>query len=115
MRTSFGTSTSSVTSRATTSSVSPTSDSMWSRIGRGVGDVVEVAATGLGHALEEHLVEVIADSERRRGDAARPELGGMAGQLVTVGDAAVGEPVGEEQAAVHAVVEERRRRPARSR
>ncbi len=65
---------------------------------RRVGDVVEVAAAGVGHRLEEPLVEVVADTERRRGHAPGAQRGGMRRQLVRVGDADVGEAVGEEQA-----------------
>ena len=51
-----------------------------------VGDVVEVAAAGVGHRLEEDLVEVLADPERRRAHAAGAQLAGVAGELVAVGD-----------------------------
>ena len=36
---------------------------------RRVGDVIEMAAAGVGQLLEEPLVEVVADPERRRRDA----------------------------------------------
>ena len=78
---------SSSTSRATTSRASPTSLAMWSRIGGGTRDVVEVAASGIGHRLEQRLVEVVADAERRGRDTPGTELGGVMGQLVLVGDA----------------------------
>ena len=45
---------------------------------RGVRDVVEVAAAGVGELLEEPLVEVVADAERRGRDAACPQFGGVA-------------------------------------
>ena len=41
---------------------------------RRVGDVVEVAATGVGHRLEQRLVEVVADAEGRRRHAAGAQL-----------------------------------------
>ena len=80
---------------------------MWSRIEAARGDEVEVAAAGGRHRLEEHLVEVLADPERRRGDAPGAQLPGVPGELVAVGDPHVGEAVGEEEAAVDALVGER--------
>ena len=71
---------------------------------RRVGDVVEVAAAGVGELLEEPLVEVVADPEGRGRDATGAQLGGMVRQLLEVGDADVREAVGEEQAAVDAEV-----------
>ena len=40
---------------------------------RRVGDVVEVAAAGIGEVWQQSLVEVVADAERRGRDATRPE------------------------------------------
>ncbi len=62
-------------------------------------DEVEVAAPGLGQAAEQPLVEIGADAERARRHAAPPQLGRVAGQLARVGDADVGEAVGQQQAA----------------
>ena len=45
---------------------------------RRVRDVVEVAAAGVGQVLEEALVEVVADPERRGRDAAGAQLRGVA-------------------------------------
>ena len=70
-------------------------------------DVVEVAAAGRGHRLQEHLVEVVADAEGGGGHAPRAQLAGVARQLVAVGDALVGEAVREQQAAVDALLDER--------
>ena len=68
-----------------------------------VGDVVEVAAAGSGHGLEQHLVEVGAHAKGRRLHAARAELGGVLGQLVAIGDADVGQAVGQQQDAIDAL------------
>ena len=69
---------------------------------RRVGDVVEVAATRVGERLEQVLVEVVADAEGRRRDAAGTELGGMVAELVRVGDPDIGQAVGQQQAAIDA-------------
>ena len=50
----------------------------------GVGDVVEVAAAGVGHGLQERLVEVVADPERRGRHAPGAQLPGMARKLLRV-------------------------------
>ncbi len=68
---------------------------------RRVGDEVEVTATGRRHRLEQDLVEVLPDAERRRADPAGPELAGVPGELVAVGHPDVGQPVGQEEATVH--------------
>ena len=107
--------TSSATSRATISSVSPTSrrDGV-ADLGR-VGDVVEVAAAGVGEVLEEPLVEVVADPERRGRHAPGPERGRVGGELAGVGDADVGEAVRQQQAPVRRRRSRGAPRPARSR
>ncbi len=74
-----------------------------------VRDVVEVAAAGVGHRLEQDLVEVLADTERRGAHAAGAQLGGVAGELVAVGDPLVGESIGQEQRPVDALLRERER------
>ena len=69
-----------------------------------VRDVVEVAAAGIGELGEQVLIEVGADAERGRRDAAGLEFGGVAGELGRVLDADVGEAVRQQQAAVHALL-----------
>ena len=68
-----------------------------------VADEVEVAAAGVGHALEQAPRRSRSRrrtcSSRRRGDAGRRR----ADELVVIGDADVREAVGEQQDAVHAV------------
>ena len=76
---------------------------MWSRICADVADEVEVAAAGVGHALEQRLVEVGADAEGARGDAAVAQLAREPLELRVVDDPDVGEAVGEQQDAVDAV------------
>ena len=68
-----------------------------------VADEVEVPAPRIGHALEQALVEVGPHAERARGHAAPAQVVGEPGELVVIGDADVGEAVGEQQDAVHAL------------
>ena len=82
---------------------------------RHVADEVEVAAAGVGHALEQGLVEVGADAERAGRDAPVAELVREPLELGVVDDPDVREAVGEQQDAVHAVGGEVARPPARSR
>jgi hypothetical protein len=65
-------------------------------------DVLERPATGLGHATQQHLVEVHADADRRRGDAAPPKLAGMVRELGRVRDTDVGQPIRQQQRALDA-------------
>ena len=76
---------------------------------RGALDEVEVAAAGLGEPREEHLVEVGADAEGRGGDAAAAHGRHARDDLVVVGEAGVGEAVGQQEAAADRVVAERPR------
>ena len=62
-------------------------------------DEVEVAAAGVGHAAQQHLVEVGADAEAGRGDAVVALVRRPPHDLVVVGDPVVRETVGQEQAA----------------
>ena len=72
---------------------------------RGVRDVVEVSAAGVGELLEEPLIEVVADAERRCRDASRPQFGGVRGEHGRVGLADIGKTVCQEQAPIDAVLE----------
>ena len=74
-----------------------------------VAGEVEVAAAVVGHRLEQRLVEVDADPERAGRHPAPPEVEGEAAELLAVGDADVGEAVGEQQDAVDALLREARR------
>jgi hypothetical protein len=60
---------------------------------RGVGDLVEVAATRVGHRLVEHLVEVVADTEGRGRHPPGAQLAGVTGDLARIGDALVCEAI----------------------
>jgi hypothetical protein len=74
-----------------------------------VGDVVEVPAAGVGHGLEEGLVEVVADPERGRRHASLAQHGHVAGQLIGIGDAPVCQAVGQQEAAVDGTLAEPQR------
>jgi hypothetical protein len=69
-----------------------------------IGDVVEVAAAGVGDGLEQVLVEIVARPRRSTSTRRGPELGGVVRQLVGVGDPDVREPVGQQEAAVDAAL-----------
>ena len=58
-------------------------------------DGVEVAAAGVGHALEEGVREVLPHPERARADAPGPQLAGVTGQLSRIGDPLVRQAVGQ--------------------
>jgi hypothetical protein len=60
-----------------------------------------VAAAGVGHAAEERLVEVGPQAEGRGDDAPLPPGRALPHDLAVVRDAAVGEAVGQEEAAPH--------------
>ena len=72
---------------------------------RRVGDVVEMAAAGVGELLQEPLIEVIADAERRCRDPSRPQFGGMGREHGRVGLADVGQTVRQEQTPIDAILE----------
>jgi hypothetical protein len=65
-----------------------------------------VSAAGAGHAFEHDLVEVLAESDRRRRDPARPQFPGVPGELGAIGDAVIRQAVAEEQAARDLAVRE---------
>ena len=61
-----------------------------------------MAAAGVGHRLEQGLVEIGAEPEGRRRNSAITQLGCMADELVVVGNPDVRQAVGQEQATIDA-------------
>ena len=72
---------------------------------RRVGDVVEVSAAGIRELLEEPLIEVVADAERRCRDPSCPQFGGMRGEHGRVGLADIGKTVCQEETPIDTVLE----------
>lgn len=66
-------------------------------------DEVEMATAGIGDGGQERLVEVGPDAEGARADARGAQVGRKGGQRRRIGDAVVGQAIGQEQAAVDAI------------
>src|SRR5690606_34481673 len=60
-------------------------------------DVVRVPAAGVRHRAQQSLVVILAEADRRRGDAMLARGRAQADELLRVRDASVGETVREEQ------------------
>jgi len=59
-------------------------------------DVVRVTAPSIGESLEECLVEVATEADRRRRDPLVSRLGEEGGELIGIGNAGVGVPIRHE-------------------
>jgi hypothetical protein len=65
-------------------------------------DEVEVPAARMADAVS-RARRSRRDAEGRRTDAGRPQVGGEGGQRGRIGDADVGQPIGQQQGAVDAL------------
>src|SRR5690606_25189520 len=72
----------------------------------GIADQAKSTAAGFGKACEQDLVEIGTDAESGGNDAASAEFGGVRGEHVAIGRAAIGETVGQQQATCDLLVVE---------